>query len=118
MSQDLIHHVDDEDRDLARSAADRTNIKAALAHEVIVQQLITHGVDPDTPIPEKLAIAKELKDITAVTERAKRQVAAEGAGQNTAPIIQFNFPSGMKEVFTVEPLELGVEDDLEEADGV
>lgn len=118
MSQDLIHHVDDEDRDLARSAADRTNIKAALAHEVIVQQLITHGVDPDTPIPEKLAIAKELKDITAVTERAKRQVAAEGAGQNTAPIIQFNFPSGMKEVFAVEPLELEVEDDLEEADGV
>lgn len=114
MAQDLIHNIDDNDREMARSAADRTNVKASLAHEVIVQQLITHGLDPDTPIPDKLAIAKELKDITAATERAKRQVAAEGAINNSAPVINFNFPSGVREVLEVEPVELVIEEEGDE----
>lgn len=101
MAQSLIHTIDEHDREAAREAADRTTVKANIAHEIIVQQLIEHGLDPDTPYPDKLAIARELKDITAASERAKRQVAAEGAINNSAPVINFNFPSGMKEVFEV-----------------
>jgi hypothetical protein len=101
MAQDLIHNIDDHDRELARNAADRTSVKASMAHEIIVQQLIEHGLSDATPYSDKLAIARELKDITAVAERAKRQVAAEGAINNSAPTIHFNFPSGAIEVIEV-----------------
>lgn len=116
MAHTLIHAIDDTDREAAREAADRTSVKASVAHEIIVQQLIQHGVDPDTPYSDKLAIARELKDITAAGERAKRQVAAEGAINGSAPVIHFNFPSGMKEVFEVIEVETVTERAAENSD--
>lgn len=117
MAQDLIHAIDDADREAAREAAERTSVKASLAHEIIVQQLIEHGVDDQTPYTDKLAIARELKDITAAGERAKRQVASEGAINGSAPVIHFNFPSGMKEVFEVIDVETVTEAELVEQEG-
>ena len=113
MAQPLIHTIDDNDREMARNAAERTSVKASVAHEIIVQQLIEHGLDHDTPYSDKLAIARELKDITAVAERAKRQVAAEGAINNNAPTIHFNFPGGLKEVFEVIEVTEGTEGEEE-----
>jgi hypothetical protein len=84
---ELIHLIDDEDRKAAQGAAERIQIKSTLAHEVIVDQLIERGIDPETATSEKLQISKELKDITATPERAKRQLASEGVSTNSAPMI-------------------------------
>lgn len=88
--EDFIHPIDDSDREAARGAADRTQVKAQVAHELIVDQLIQRGVDPETATSEKLQIAKELKDITATAERAKRQLANEGLVADNAPRIILN----------------------------
>lgn len=84
---ELIHQIDDADRKAAQGAAERTQVKSTLAHEIIVDQLIERGVDPDTATSEKLQIAKELKDITATAERAKRQLASEGLTTDSSPTI-------------------------------
>lgn len=80
MAQQLIHDIDDEDRSAALEAQARMGIKASLGSEIITQQLIEHGISPNTPVPDKIAILKELNGITAATERAKRQVANELGG--------------------------------------
>lgn len=104
----MVHEIDDRDREAARDAYDRVNVKAALAHEIIVESLITHALDEETPYSDKLAIARELKDITATTERAKRQIAAEG-GSRRVPVINFNFPDGHTQ--TIETAEVADEQD-------
>lgn len=90
MAQELIHLIDDADRKAAQGAAERTQVKSTLAHEIIVDQLIERGVNPETATSEKLQIAKELKDITATPERAKRQLASEGGVVDSSPIIVLN----------------------------
>lgn len=88
--EDLMFPIDDVDRKAAQGAAERTQVKSTLAHEVIVDQLIQRGLDPDTATSEKLQIAKELKDITATAERAKRQLANEGLVADNTPRIVLN----------------------------
>lgn len=88
--ENFTHPIDEVDRKAAQGAAERTQVKSTLAHELIVDQLIERGIDPETATSEKLQIAKELKDITATAERAKRQLASEGLVADNTPRIVLN----------------------------
>lgn len=88
--EDFVHPIDDVDREIARGAAERTQVKSQVAHERIMEDLINHAMNPDTAVSEKLQIARELKDITATAERAKRQLASEGLSSDTTPRISLS----------------------------
>ena len=99
----IIHPIDDRDREAARDARTLMEVKSNIGSEVIVEQLIAHGTDPQTPIPEKLAILDKLNTITAAGERAKRQVTQElGAAEDQRPMLVINIP-GRNMTVTAEP---------------
>lgn len=97
---DLIHPVDDRDRELARDAQERIHTKASLASEVLLDQIVRHSTDVETPFEDKIKAFNELNKITAAGERAKRQLAAEGLTGETGPIFQIVLANG--EVFASE----------------
>lgn len=85
--EDIVYPVDEADRVAARGAAERVHVKAQIAHELILQDVIDRGMMPDTPTSEKIQILKELKDITASSERAKRKLSQEFASHDASPRI-------------------------------
>lgn len=100
MTDNLIHAIDDQDREAARDAADRARIKAKIGAEALVEQLIAYGLENETPIPDKINILRELNTITAAGERAKREVSQEmGSGdEDNRPVMIINIPGRQIEV--------------------
>lgn len=91
---DLISPVDERDRDMARDAQERMDIKATLIAEVLQDQVAKQAIDSETPLEDKLKALKYFTDVTAAGERAKRQLAAEGIGAEAGPVFQVVLSTG------------------------
>ena len=101
--------IDDSDRVAAQSAFERITTKSALTLEIMVQDLGTIGLRDDTPVPDKLNIAKFMSEVSSAPHQSKKAV-PEGGGSG-GPTLIVNIP-GRGVTLQAEPPERVIEGEV------